>query len=114
MPIISSEDLLQRFDGTQPPDYVVGDLVERHDIPTGESRNEFVVTGIYPPGTRPPGSFTRHNNVWYTQCRYEDNRRTPFGPPLWLSCRLQKRGARTPRPIPKTNHKIGVPKNKLP
>lgn len=115
MPILQSEELLRRFDGTQPPDYVVGDLVERHDIPTGESRNEFVVTGIFPPGTRPPGGFTRYEHVWYAACRFEDNRPTPYNAPLlWLACRLQKRGTRTPRPIPKTIHKIGVPKNKLP
>lgn len=112
MPVLQSEDLLRQFDGTQPPDYAVGDIVERHDITTGTASNEFMVTGIYPPGTRPPGSFTRHPHVWYTQVQYRDNRRTPFGLPLWIACRLQKCG--TPRPVPKTMHKIGVPKNKLP
>lgn len=112
-PIISADELLRRYDGTQPPDYAVGDLVERRDRDTGVPDNEFVVTGIYSPGTRPPGSFTRYDQAWYAACRYEDNRPTPYNAPvLWLACRLQKRG--TPRPIPKTNHKIGVPKNKLP
>lgn len=115
MPSLSADELLRQHDGTQPPNYAVGDLVERHDRATGVPGNQFVVTGIFPPGTRPPGIFTRRNNVWYTQIRYEDNRRTPYGAPLlWLACRLQKRGTPTPRPIPKTNHKIGVPKNKLP
>ena len=115
MPILSADELLRQHDGTQPPNYAVGDLVERHDRATGVPGNQFVVTGIFPPGTRPSGSFTRYEQAWHATCRFEDNRPTPYNAPLlWLACRLQKRGNPIPRPIPKTNHKIGVPKNKLP
>ncbi len=102
-------------DSTIAPEYEVGQVVERFDISPGPA-NRYVVQSILPPGVLYQGRTSRHPEAWHVTCAREDNRRMSiWGTPVWLACRVRPLSGDTNPPcVPKTNHKIGVPKNKLP